>query len=396
MREVDSGILGGLRQLRPDWFQRDNGGRWKMELLGYAKAGESVASIHDTSAWKNLVCRASARRDPAFVRQLKQLRPDWFAREAAINKWLRFRKQLLNLAKGGHCRRHSLSRLGKALCALTGKGSQYDRDFDVQIRQLRPDWFGPPPHRLKIRRLIGLLIRRAKDRMPRPHSDSRLGRLLASLMSTRSSSYDPKLHAALHKLSPNWFRTNTFVIKRDRLILLAKRGARRPHPSTPLGSFLYNQGCKKATDESQKLWRHLLKLRPDWFRPGLRERVLKERAELIALARKGALRPHSSKTSLGRTLSRLTVKGRGYDQEFHRLLHRLRPTWFSRTIQILRAQRERKRLIALAKSGSPKPNFSKKLGWTLNRLTSRSRSNSSKGYDRDFDFLVRRLRPDWF
>jgi hypothetical protein len=110
--------------------------------------------------------------------------------------------------------------------------------------------------------------------------------------------------------------------------------------------------------------------------------------ELIALAKSGAKRP-SCKTKLGRCLRSYTNKGSSYDKDFDKLIRSLRHDWFIN--QSEKANAKKQELIRLAKSGAKRPSRKTNLGQCLCHYTHKGNS-----YDKDFDKLIRSLRPDWF
>jgi len=135
-----------VRTLRPDWFTsitKEN----RKQLLELAKSGADkpgrdsrlYASFHNHTM--------QSLRHTDFNEQLRALRPDWFIDKVAEGQRV-CKNQLVDLAKSGAKRPSSVSknpeerRLGSALGRYTRKSlASYDKDFDKQIRRLRPDWF---------------------------------------------------------------------------------------------------------------------------------------------------------------------------------------------------------------------------------------------------------------
>lgn len=116
---------------------------------------------------------------------------------------------------------------------------------------------------------------------------------------------------------------------------------------------------------------------------------LKEmKQELLLLAKQKKLRPHNSRTKLGRLLCRLTGKFYStYDKKFDEKIRQLAPSWF--------CNKEKKKsvLIELAKNKSPRPTSED--ASLFNAL--RNYTNiKSQAYDENFNLEIRSLVPEWF
>jgi hypothetical protein len=111
---------------------------------------------------------------------------------------------------------------------------------------------------------------------------------------------------------------------------------------------------------------------------------------LLSLARRGRPKP-SYKTSLYAYLCSCTNKSNClYDDVFSESIRNIRPDWFVRRQEITRKKKEN--LIKIAKKMMPRPNHSEASYRDLFSYTNKN----SKAYDKDFDTLIRKLRPDWF
>ena len=113
----------------------------------------------------------------------------------------------------------------------------------------------------------------------------------------------------------------------------------------------------------------------------------KNKDKLLELAKSEISRPHW-KTSLGVALCNYTNSSNGsYDEDFDKEIRRLRPDWFENT-----ANKNKDKLLKLAKSRALRPNSITSLGRVLCNYT-----NSSNGsYDADFSKKIRKLAPKWF
>lgn len=110
--------------------------------------------------------------------------------------------------------------------------------------------------------------------------------------------------------------------------------------------------------------------------------------KLLSLAKQKKLRPHNSRTKLGRILCRLTGKfSASYDKEFDEKIRELAPSWF------YNKEKKKAILIDLAKSKKPRP--LKKESMLYNAL--RNYTNiKSQAYDEEFNQKIRSLVPEWF
>jgi hypothetical protein len=140
----------------------------KRRLLELAESGAAKPDKSDKLCAALIRYCGGGCYDDEFNKQIRALRPDWFADTAAAIK-----AELLKLAESGAPRPSSSAwlkyqanplpsstvdeaehaedvydvaiaeqRLGRALINYTNKSRKtYDADFDAKIRALRPDWF---------------------------------------------------------------------------------------------------------------------------------------------------------------------------------------------------------------------------------------------------------------
>jgi len=113
-----------------------------------------------------------------------------------------------------------------------------------------------------------------------------------------------------------------------------------------------------------------------------------KKEDILSLANKGESRP-SWKTKLGRFLAEVTCsKKTNYDPEFTNLLKTIRPEWFPE----MRIEKEKSRLLDLAKSGAPRPAKNSKDHHKLEYYT----CPCKKGFDENLYSEMIKIRPDWF
>jgi hypothetical protein len=110
--------------------------------------------------------------------------------------------------------------------------------------------------------------------------------------------------------------------------------------------------------------------------------------KLLSLAKQKKLRPHNSRTKLGKLLCRLTGKFySSYDKKFDDEIRQLAPFWF--------CNKEKKKsiLLELAKNKEPRPTSKDaSLFHALRNYT----NPKSQAYDENFNREIRFLVPEWF
>jgi hypothetical protein len=124
-------------------------------------------------------------------------------REIIANSADLAKDKLIEMAKLGEDRPNSKTYFGAKLCSYTNKSSRcYDAEFDVEIRELRPDWFENTARIAKDK-----LIEMAKRGEDRPNQRKHpLGQALCHYISKNCSSYDAEFDAQIRELRPDWFR----------------------------------------------------------------------------------------------------------------------------------------------------------------------------------------------
>jgi hypothetical protein len=157
--------------------------------------------------------------------------------------------------------------LGRALCNYTSKKSRcYSREFDVEIREARPDWFDRVA--FDKRKLLEMARNGEKRPSKSKNTEKRhLGRALYNYISKsknrddRRISYDPEFDAEIRRLRPDWFEDTT-IPKKRKLLEIAKSGGKRPIGA--LGQTLSRYTRPYVFD--QEFDREIRAARPDWFR----------------------------------------------------------------------------------------------------------------------------------
>jgi hypothetical protein len=156
---------------------------------------------------------------------------------------------------------------------------------------------------------------------------------------------------------------------------MARNGRARPAPRTKLYSCFFNYTLKGSSSYDVGFTKKLKKLRPDWFE-NKKTAAARKRKEILKLARRGARRPVST-SPLGSAFQNY----KHCNPKFIEELKKIRPDWFESPADKVR------KLLELAKAGSPKPLGNTKLGHTFRH---------HKRYNSDFIKELKKLRPDWF
>jgi hypothetical protein len=230
-----------IRRLRPDWFE-DTVTAKKRELLEMAKNGEAKpngtlgsALSRYTHPHVSLGSGRIRKGDPEFNAEIRRLRPDWFEDTAASKK-----QELLEMAKNGEARPtlHSKGQtISTALANYTNKKNKiYDPEFDVKIREARPDWFkGPWLEDITIVRKRKLL-EMAKNGEKRP-TRQKISSALIEYTDKKNKSYDPEFDVKIREARPDWFEKLRAESKKQKLLEMAKNGERKPkHFKSPSSS----------------------------------------------------------------------------------------------------------------------------------------------------------------
>ena len=324
--------------------------------------------------------------------------------------------------------------LGDCLVRYTNNGSAFDKEFNKKIRKAAPDWFLNSSDEKKQK-----LLMMAREGEPRPTQQGHpLGAMLGCYTNSDNSCYDAKFNSEIRETAPHWFIDD--VTENKKLLLeMARMRKARPTQKTPLGQALssYTNRRSKMDPEFNK---DIREAAPDWFvnsadkhkkqllrmahrgeprpRPAhklgnvlcnytrkknkdydpefnekIREAaphwfissVDKNKKKLLEMAREGNSKPHY-KTALGSILNSYIYKTNIYDAKFHKEIREVAPHWF-----INSADENKKQLLEMAQRGEPKPHWDTELGQVLG-----SYINKSQNYDPEFNKKIREVAPHWF
>lgn len=212
----DEGFAEQIKKLRPDWLSvrshtKDSAIENKRQLIEMAKNGESKPKPNHPLyrvGFSHYTNQNSNSYDPEFAQELIRIAPQWFIDTMAENK-----KTLLDMAINGESKPTNKDDIYPKFFAYTLRSSDcYDKKFDNELRELRPDWF---ENRMDEKRKrvadkkeeILLLAKQGADRpQPRKHP---LGIFLNScLYHSNNRTYDLEFTKKLKIIVPHWFRGN--------------------------------------------------------------------------------------------------------------------------------------------------------------------------------------------
>jgi len=242
------------------------------------------------------------------------------------------KKKLIEMAKSGKKRPISRSKnieerkLGALLLSYTrSNSSNYDPEFDKEIRTIKSDWFVDIAERRKEE-----LIEMAESGKDRPKQRThKLGAILSAYTNSKNRCYDPKFIKKIKKIRPDWFASKSDIAKKrkEELLEMAKSGKDRPKRNTNIGRSSFKYTNLNSPYYDHKFTSNLKKIRPDWFITQS-EKVKKNKEQLLEMAKNGEDKP-------GRTtkfvLSNYVCKVSGsYDRKFDRKIRRIKPEWFEK------------------------------------------------------------------
>jgi hypothetical protein len=122
--------------------------------------------------------------------------------------------------------------------------------------------------------------------------------------------------------------TKSFCSEKEILIDIAENGKNKPNKKTPLGRVLSDYTKKLSKNYNKEFDVLIRKIRPDWFLSQT-EIVKLKKQRLLEIAKNGGDRPNSKKTMLGKALvNYTTTSSLVFDPVFTKKIHKLRPDWF--------------------------------------------------------------------
>jgi len=216
-----------------------------------------------------------------------------------------------------------LKQLGIALTNYT-VGPASDPGFYVEIRKIRPEWFGTiwPTYKRKIieRDLLSL----AKSGAPKPTGPG-LGQSFSSYKSPNNKRFNPGLIKKILEIQPTWFVSPTDVVKERKIHLITMANLGEPRPV----SWSENENERDWARYLSRYMSHdphfkklMEEIPSDWFIPN----PVKKQIILLEMAARGFERPPEN-TVLGNALSRYISPSRNVPV-FSEHVRKIRPDWF--------------------------------------------------------------------
>jgi hypothetical protein len=235
------------------------------------------------------------------------------------------------------------------------------------------------------------LLEMARKGEPRPTQKKHpLGTALSFYTNKSSNTYDPKFTVIIKKIAPNWFVSKADISnsKKRTILEMAERGCAKPIRGTELGTAFQEYTYLKSTCYDPVFTKRIKKVAPDWL---LSRSQKTAQNKNIFLKMAESKKPGPKRRSrLGALLSSYMAKSSAtYDPVFSKKIRRLAPHWFFDRPGA--AKQKKKRLIAIAKNGNPKPHHKTELGRSLSLYTRKSGC-----YDLAFTRRIKKLAPHWF
>jgi hypothetical protein len=227
------------------------------------------------------------------------------------------------------------------------------------------------------------LIEMAKSGAKRPTNKTKEGRCLTRYTVKSSNIYCPEFDKTIRKSRPDWFESTSQIMK-QKLIEMANNRESRPHSRlTKEGRALRSYTNKSQSTYCPNFDKTIRKLRPDWLEST--SQIMKQK--LIEIAKNKEDRPKQN-TKEGRALRSYTNKSSDcYCEKFDKIIRSLPIFWFASKSYFVK-----QKLIQMAKNKEDRPKQNTKEGRALNNYISKS----SSAYCSNFDKTIRKLRPDWF
>jgi hypothetical protein len=257
-----------IRELRPDWYvYEDPTIPKKQKLLEMARSGKRKPRIWEASEKRyaaelsRYTYKQCLSYDLKFDIEIRKIRPDWFDTLTVAEAK---RQELLKMARDGDDRPNAgsknlhIRRLGEALKAYVSR----NHEFAVEIRRLRPDWFGRAHDRVCKNKQK--LLELAKSGSKRP--TNKLGGAFITYTNKKVnlSCYDPEFYKEIYALRPDWF--GKVAAKKQKLLEMAKNGEVKPNKSHALYNAIHSYAKKSDRRYDPEFDAKLRSIRPDWFK----------------------------------------------------------------------------------------------------------------------------------
>jgi hypothetical protein len=190
------------------------------------------------------------------------------------------------------------------------------------------------------------------------------------ITNTKSSSKDISKYFAVVSRSSD--------LNKQKLIALAKSGAKKPDRKTKLGSAFDTYTRNSSVIYDLNFVKDIKKYAPNWLE---RSHNIKKQ-QLIQMAKKGKSKPKRT-SLLGNALRNYFAKPL-HNRDFIKTIKKHAPDWLCSPYDIKKQQ-----LIQMAKKGKSKPKSKTPLGGSLYAFT------KNKTYNRDFIKTIKKHAPDW-
>lgn len=380
----DLAFTRDIKRLAPHWIELVSlADKYKTQLLDLAsrKKPKPKSTSKLGLALRRYTDKKCPRCDHSFRKNIKKLAPEWLVIQTeAANS---VRERLLRLARKRGPK--PLGNLGKALYRSTKKGcTSYNLEFVEKIKKIAPHWL---LHRSQITEgKKNELLKMARRGEPKPDRKTPLGNELHSYLCESSTSYDSSFKKKIGKAAPSWVITKKQIVcgKKEFLLDMARRGKSKPRHDTKIADLFYAYTSKKSPSYDPAFTRKIKRLAPNW----LVKPSDQKKKELLKMARSGEPKP-LRKHPLGLALVRFTYKKTScYDPAFAKEIKKLAPHWLRSATQYEIADRNREKILEIARKGRPRPS---QRACRLGRLLCNYLKNTP-GFAKE----IKRLAPHWF
>lgn len=320
-------------------FERGDAVAKNARLITYATSGHprpiaDAKEVEERVLGRHLVrlCRKGTKSEHApTLERLRQIRPDWFKRLPAQERWYAYARSSGETALGSPAKLEESRALRFIFDTYARKGGRrFDAAFRAQLIKQSPEWFFECSDDR-----VDLVIALAADEGPKMEHTSL--RKMLTFCDPHERGYDQRTHAAVCEYLPGLLEDATYLAKQQ-LYRLAQEGAPRPHhliPGQATLALTLAELTLHGPRHEMNFTAALRKLREDWFIQTGRHG--KNKAVLLAMARsslcrqpgRGSLDPEEVR--LAKALSGYCDPVRkGFDPVFTAVLRETRPDWLSR------------------------------------------------------------------
>jgi len=167
------------------------------------------------------------------------------------------REEVIKIALSGGKRPRG--KLGAYIVNAVCKTSRtYDKEFDSEIRSLRPDWFDQKDTHKKNKDLLLNLAKSSAE------IQGKYRGLLSNYVKKGRRNYDSTFREEIEKVRPYWI-TATTEEKKENLLAIASKGDPKPEYNTTLGWCLTSYIGERSLSFDKEFYTKIKEIRPEWI-----------------------------------------------------------------------------------------------------------------------------------